>query len=234
MKKQALNKLIYAVLAIGLSVAFLIILFSLTDSDSKSLFTSSQSKVYVSNNFDQKLLTTEPKPLSWSQLLPVGHQSVLEKYNQSSVANDANTDKQPSTEAISDQIFQSISAASDQEYQQAMISTETVSSFNGQFVSLPGFVVPIEFYDNNSPSLVFVVPYYGACIHFPPPPPNQIVFVRLEPSDFEVNLEQPYLIRGVFSEGLFEDIAGTSAYEIEVLDISEYSDNPDDVRQHVN
>ncbi len=48
----------------------------------------------------------------------------------------------------------------------------------GLTLRIPGFGVPL---DENSEGLVtefFLVPYYGACIHVPPPPPNQIVFVK--------------------------------------------------------
>jgi uncharacterized protein len=46
-------------------------------------------------------------------------------------------------------------------------------------VKLPGFVVPLVVNDNGVVSEFFLVPYFGACIHVPPPPPNQIVYVKL-------------------------------------------------------
>jgi uncharacterized protein len=48
----------------------------------------------------------------------------------------------------------------------------------GLNLRIPGFIVPL---DENAEGLVtefFLVPYYGACIHVPPPPPNQIVYVK--------------------------------------------------------
>jgi hypothetical protein len=48
----------------------------------------------------------------------------------------------------------------------------------GLTLRIPGFIVPL---DENAEGLVtefFLVPYYGACIHVPPPPPNQIVYVK--------------------------------------------------------
>ncbi|WP_368734878.1 DUF3299 domain-containing protein, partial [Listeria seeligeri] len=55
----------------------------------------------------------------------------------------------------------------------------TVSSFDGHDVRIMGYVVPLE----SGPSGIrefLLVPYFGACIHTPPPPANQIIFVRLE------------------------------------------------------
>lgn len=50
---------------------------------------------------------------------------------------------------------------------------------DGLQVKLPGFVVPIDTDDQNI-SRFLLVPYHGACIHVPPPPANQIVFVKVK------------------------------------------------------
>ena len=47
---------------------------------------------------------------------------------------------------------------------------------NGAFIKMPGFIIPIEASTKGVTSFV-LVPYVGACIHTPPPPPNQLVFV---------------------------------------------------------
>ncbi len=52
-----------------------------------------------------------------------------------------------------------------------------VESLNGRRVRLPGLVVPLEG-DGKQMSEFLLVPYYGACIHVPPPPSNQIVYVK--------------------------------------------------------
>lgn len=54
-----------------------------------------------------------------------------------------------------------------------------VDAYDGRDVSLPGYVVPLEF-DGQGTRLFLLVPFYGACIHVPPPPPNQIVLVEAE------------------------------------------------------
>jgi uncharacterized protein len=50
---------------------------------------------------------------------------------------------------------------------------------NGQNVRLPGYLLPLEF-SGKRVSDFLLVPWVGACIHTPPPPPNQIVHVRPE------------------------------------------------------
>ena len=54
------------------------------------------------------------------------------------------------------------------------------AELDGKVVKLPGFAVPLEG-DSQETSSFLLVPYYGACIHVPPPPANQTVFVLTEP-----------------------------------------------------
>jgi hypothetical protein len=49
-------------------------------------------------------------------------------------------------------------------------------ALNGAEVRIAGFVVPLE-RDGNALREFLLVPYFGACIHVPPPPANQIVHV---------------------------------------------------------
>ena len=50
---------------------------------------------------------------------------------------------------------------------------------NGKKIRLPGYLLPLEF-ENKNVTEFLLVPWVGACIHTPPPPPNQIVHVKLE------------------------------------------------------
>ncbi|MEM7748614.1 MAG: DUF3299 domain-containing protein [Pseudomonadota bacterium] len=49
---------------------------------------------------------------------------------------------------------------------------------NGTTIRMAGYLLPLEFSDQGVTDFL-LVPYVGACIHVPPPPPNQIIFVRL-------------------------------------------------------
>jgi hypothetical protein len=52
-----------------------------------------------------------------------------------------------------------------------------VPALDGQEVTISGFMVPLRF-EADRVSQFLLVPYAGACIHVPPPPPNQIIFVN--------------------------------------------------------
>lgn len=45
-------------------------------------------------------------------------------------------------------------------------------------VSLSGYAVPLEG-DGQTVTAFLLVPFFGACIHVPPPPTNQVVFVQI-------------------------------------------------------
>lgn len=59
-----------------------------------------------------------------------------------------------------------------------MYSTKTVAAMNGKHIRIGGYPVPLETDAKGHSTLFFLVPYPGACIHVPPPPPNQLVLVR--------------------------------------------------------
>lgn len=64
-------------------------------------------------------------------------------------------------------------------------ATKLNPKYDGAYIKMPGFIIPIELSTKGVTSFV-LVPYLGACIHTPPPPSNQLVFVTTKtpwPSD---------------------------------------------------
>ncbi|AGK59077.1 hypothetical protein HYPDE_37028 [Hyphomicrobium denitrificans 1NES1] len=59
-----------------------------------------------------------------------------------------------------------------------------VPELDGQNVSIGGYVVPLDF-DATTVKEFLLVPFVGACIHVPPPPANQIIYVKTD-KGFEV------------------------------------------------
>jgi hypothetical protein len=55
-------------------------------------------------------------------------------------------------------------------------ATKLNQALNNAYIKMPGFIIPINISAEGVTSFV-LVPYVGACIHVPPPPPNQLVFV---------------------------------------------------------
>lgn len=66
---------------------------------------------------------------------------------------------------------------------------------DGSIVRIPGYALPLEMTEGGITEFL-LVPYVGACIHVPPPPPNQMVFVKLR-EEYEVkSLFDPVWITG--------------------------------------
>ena len=58
-------------------------------------------------------------------------------------------------------------------------------ALDGAYIKMPGYIIPIDLSTDGVTSFV-LVPYIGACLHTPPPPANQLVFVTTQkpwPSD---------------------------------------------------
>lgn len=55
----------------------------------------------------------------------------------------------------------------------------TNDELNGTTIRMPGYLLPLEFKEKGITEFL-LVPWVGACIHTPPPPPNQIVHVVLD------------------------------------------------------
>ena len=102
-------------------------------------------------------------------------------------------------------------------YQQALTSAEVVPAFNGKAIKLPGFIVPLESDDQQRVTEFFIVPYFGACLHLPPPPPNQIIYVKHKEGIQLNSLYDPFWFEGTLDIAMNSNELGTSAYTL-ILD----------------
>jgi len=95
-------------------------------------------------------------------------------------------------------------------------SSRTVPAMDGVEGRLPGYIVPLAADDKNRVTEFFLVPYYGACIHVPPPPGNQIVHVKLDRPIANVQIWNPYWIEGTLRiRGTSNEVA-QAAYAFDV------------------
>lgn len=161
---------------------------------------------------------TEFKTIEWPDLMP--QQDLDALLNPPEYL--ANIEDGSPEDQISSQISSSIAAAKDDRYQQALVSTNIKPEMNGQAVRIPGFIVPLEFSDEQVITEFFVVPFFGACIHVPPPPPNQIIYVKY-PKGFKLeSLYDPFWLSGVLKTTLIENDVATAAYAMEVHLMEDY------------
>ena len=95
-------------------------------------------------------------------------------------------------------------------------ANSVVEELNGKSIRMPGYVLPVEF-DGQKVTEFFLVPYVGACIHVPPPPPNQMVYVNSD-----VGIETKGLFDPVWVEGTISTTGKTNPWTAfdGVLDIT--------------
>ena len=108
------------------------------------------------------------------------------------------------------------------ELEAAWNAAPVVESLDGKRVRLPGFVVPLEG-DGEKLREFLLVPYYGACIHVPPPPANQTVYVTVP--EGEAKIRQAFdtvWVTGTLSAKPFTSDLATAGYRIEAEDVSPY------------
>jgi len=100
----------------------------------------------------------------------------------------------------------------------------TVAALNGQKVRIPGYTVPFDFSKNAEIREFLLVPYYGACLHAPPPPPNQTLFAIKEDPMKLRDLAQAVWIEGTIYTQTQESELADAAYTIQVdrVEVYEY------------
>jgi hypothetical protein len=95
-------------------------------------------------------------------------------------------------------------------------------SLEGTTVRLPGFIVPLEAVKNGGVSEFLLVPYFGSCIHVPPPPPNQIVYVHNSKRAGVESIYEAYWITGKLHLQTKTTRLGSTAYELSAEKIEVY------------
>lgn len=71
-----------------------------------------------------------------------------------------------------------------------------VHTFDHQRIKVAGYFVPLEETDAGELAELLFVPYYGACIHVPPPPANQIIYAKLAKPISELSMFDAYWLEG--------------------------------------
>lgn len=153
------------------------------------------------DELDPDASAVEPaQELTWDDLLPADWQpeKLLEEFEVEAVA-----DEDPRAA----ELMQRLEAL----WKEAPM----VPELEGRRVRLPGFVVPINL-DAELIEEFLLVPYFGACIHVPPPPANQTVYVRTpEHQPYAGALFDTVWVEGRMHVDAFASDLGRAGYRIE-------------------
>lgn len=102
---------------------------------------------------------------------------------------------------------------------EVMYSARTVAAFDGREIRLGGYPVPLETTPDGRFQTFFLVPYPGACIHVPPPPPNQIVLVRYPRGIAIDDLYAPLWVSGTLRVETVSNQLADAAYALDAASV---------------
>ncbi|WP_420995033.1 DUF3299 domain-containing protein [Cupriavidus sp. 30B13] len=94
-------------------------------------------------------------------------------------------------------------------------------SLDGAAVRLPGFVVSLGA-EGEAMREFLLVPYFGACIHVPPPPANQVIHVRTERPPPGLRTMDTVWISGVMRVERAETMMGEAGYAMPAARVEPY------------
>jgi hypothetical protein len=94
-------------------------------------------------------------------------------------------------------------------------------SLNKSKIRIPGFLVPLEWGDKTLKEFL-LVPYFGACIHSPPPPANQIIHVIANPPAKGMQAMEAVWVEGVLEIALADTDMGRSSYRMKASGVTRY------------
>ena len=95
---------------------------------------------------------------------------------------------------------------------------ESIRQLIGKSIKIPGFAVPLEGDDGFEYVKEFLlVPTFGACIHVPPPPPNQVIHVILDKPVYFEKLMYAVWVSGIVEIGEYF-IEGSSEFGQQTYD----------------
>lgn len=95
-----------------------------------------------------------------------------------------------------------------------------VEDLDGKKVRLPGYTVPLGSADNFTEFLL--VPTLGACLHQPPPPPNQTLYVVSKKPIKSIDLAQAVWVNGTIKTQVQKTDRADTAYVMELDSFEEY------------
>ena len=106
--------------------------------------------------------------IEWSDLIPQDELDIL--LNPPDYMDDIQDGS--IEDQIDSQLRNTNALDSEDRYQQALVSTNIRPEMDGKAIRIPGFIVPLEFNSEQTITEFFLVPYFGACLHMPPPANN--------------------------------------------------------------
>ncbi len=138
--------------------------------------------------------------IAWSRLIPAGWDA-SEQMRQLQARQTGVADDDPRARTALTSLRELLDAA------------PSDPALDGRQVEVPGYVVPLD-RRTEGVSEFLLVPYFGACIHTPPPPANQVIHVTTDHPMKELRAMDPVWVRGTLSAGRSDTAVAVSGYRM--------------------
>lgn len=154
--------------------------------------------------FDVPAQAQAPRVLKWEDLVPAAQPKALKPFFGNRPAEAPRTPDAPAEPPPGeDRAWMSGPA------QQSSGPTPVVTALEGERVQIGGYVVPLDF-DSTKVKEFLLVPFVGACIHVPPPPANQIIYVKpAKPFEIKATFDPVYVTGKISVAPTFTGLAET-------------------------
>lgn len=146
------------------------------------------------------------RPIQWEELVPKDWDP-LKRYREMNLG--AMSDGDPRVQ----ELMRDMRASWD--------NAPTNNTMNGAAVRLAGYVVPLEEVKGELREFL-LVPYFGACIHSPPPPANQIVHVVASKPIKDIRTMDAVWVSGVLKTQRQDSAMGKSGYQMRAHVVEAY------------
>ena len=155
--------------------------------------------------------SAEPKQLTWDELVPFNGDALM---SLDGPQKGPDTYVPPHDESSFDgELFP----------ESPVYPMNVVEHLDGQEVRLPGYIVPLDLDSAGNVTEFFLVPYVGACVHLPPPPPNQIVYVIPDTALRLETMWETFWIEGTMSTEQHASDIGLAGYTIRASKIEDFT-----------
>lgn len=151
------------------------------------------------SQMDNQKIDPQYPEISWSDLAPPEWDSV-EKFKQFNFSKFKDDDPRAEAEL--------------QKMRDAFNKAPVQEKMNGKKISIMGFLVPLDVSDGNVKEFL-LVPFFGACIHVPPPPANQLIHVLVDKPLHDIEAMAPVTVKGVINTVYIDTPMGGAAYRME-------------------
>ncbi|HVK53416.1 MAG TPA: DUF3299 domain-containing protein [Burkholderiales bacterium] len=146
------------------------------------------------------------KEIKWDDLIPPG-------WDPSRLFKDMDLSKLTDADPRATEVLQRVR----EEWDKAPIRAD----MNGARIRIPGFIVPLERNGDHITEFL-LVPYFGACIHTPPPPANQIIHVVAAKPLKGVGSMEPVWVNGAIETTRSDTSMGNAGYRMNADVVSAY------------